>query len=214
MSLYPLIAIVTLGGLLYAKKVGSLRLAAICKPVTSLLFILTALSGGIMGEYDIRLFIGLTLGLLGDMALIPKSRMWFLVGMIAFLAGHVFYILAFNSLTLFTRLYPLGAGLIAAMGAGAAIRFWPHLGNMRIPVAAYILTISIMLWSAWAVFFNAPLPLPARLLIALGATSFSFSDISVARNTFVKPRFADQAWGLPLYYAGQFMLALSIALVP
>ena len=45
--------------------------------------------------------------------------------------------------------------------------------------------------------------------IALGATAFFLSDIAVARNRFVAPGFTNRAWGLPLYYVGQVLLALS-----
>ncbi len=211
MLIYPALAIFTLAGLLYAEKTGKRQLVYVFKPLTSLLFILTALSGGLTGDYAIRLFIGLVLCLIGDVALIPKSRTWFLVGLVAFLLGHIAYILAFNSLTWFAALNMLIVALIVLTSSFVLYKFWPHLGSMRIPVAAYVIVISLMVWSAWAVFFDAALPLQARLLIALGATCFYFSDVSVALNTFVRPSFTTRAWGLPLYYLGQFLLAFSIA---
>ncbi len=208
---YPIVALVTLGGLLYGEKTENRRMVYIFKPLTSLLFILTALSGGVGGVYGAWLLAGLILCLVGDVALIPKSRRWFMVGLVAFLLGHVCYIVAFNSLVLFTSLNFIMAGLILLVSSFVLFKFWPHLGSMRIPVVAYIIVISLMVWSAWAVFFNAGAPSTARWLIALGATSFYFSDVSVAINTFVKPSFTNRAWGLPLYYLGQFLLAFSAA---
>lgn len=208
--IFPFVAVVTLAGLLYAEKTDKRRLVYVFKPLTSLLFILTALSGGIGGIFSVWLFIGLVLCLVGDVALIPKSRRWFMVGLVAFLLGHVCYILAFNQLTWFVSLNLPVAALIVAISAFVLFKFWPHLGSMRIPVMAYVIVISLMVWSAWAVFFDA-WPVQLRLLIALGATCFYFSDVSVALNTFVKPSFVHRAWGLPLYYVGQFLLAFSIA---
>jgi uncharacterized membrane protein YhhN len=47
------------------------------------------------------------------------------------------------------------------------------------------------------------------LLIVAGALAFTASDVSVARDRFVKHEFLNRAWGLPLYYAAQVLLALS-----
>lgn len=208
--IFPLVAVVTLAGLLYAEKTDERRLVYVFKPLTSLLFILTALSGGIWGVFSVWLFSGLVLCLVGDVALIPKSRRWFMVGLAAFLLGHVCYILAFNQLALFASSNLLVTALIVAVSAFVLFKFWPHLGGMRIPVTAYVIVISLMVWSAWAVFFDGALPWPLRLLVALGATCFYFSDVSVALNTFVRPSFVHRAWGLPLYYVGQFLLAFSL----
>jgi uncharacterized membrane protein YhhN len=213
MILYPLIAIVTLGVLTYAEKVGNRRMVYIFKPLTSLLFILTAWSGGLAGTYDLRIFIGLVVCMIGDIALIPKGRPWFMAGLVAFLVGHVLYILAFNSLVYFSSLNLLVVALIFVISGGVLAWLWPHLTSMRIPVLAYVLVISVMVWSAWAVFFNSGLSLTARLLIGVGATSFYFSDLFVARHAFVKESFVNRAIGRPLYYLGQFLLAFSIATV-
>ena len=43
--------------------------------------------------------------------------------------------------------------------------------------------------------------------VAIGAVMFFVSDLSVARDKFVAPGFANRAWGLPLYYAAQLVLA-------
>ena len=44
--------------------------------------------------------------------------------------------------------------------------------------------------------------------VAAGAIAFTASDISVARDRFVQPGFANRAWGLPLYYLAQVLLDL------
>lgn len=48
------------------------------------------------------------------------------------------------------------------------------------------------------------------LTVALGAVAFAVSDISVARDRFVKRAIANKAWGLPLYYTAQLLFAMSV----
>jgi hypothetical protein len=49
--------------------------------------------------------------------------------------------------------------------------------------------------------------------VAMGALAFTASDVSVARDRFVREDFFNRAWGLPLYYCAQLLLALSPAAV-
>jgi len=49
--------------------------------------------------------------------------------------------------------------------------------------------------------------------VAVGALAFTASDISVARDRFVRHRFINRAWGLPPYYAAQLLLARTPALI-
>ena len=46
--------------------------------------------------------------------------------------------------------------------------------------------------------------------IFLGAAMFYVSDLSVARDKFVAPGLVNRLWGLPLYYAAQFVLAWTV----
>jgi len=50
-----------------------------------------------------------------------------------------------------------------------------------------------------------------RWAIALGAAMFALSDVSVARDRFVAKAFVNRAWGLPLYFAAQLILASTVA---
>ncbi|TSA45075.1 MAG: lysoplasmalogenase, partial [Deltaproteobacteria bacterium] len=42
---------------------------------------------------------------------------------------------------------------------------------------------------------------------------FYISDIFVARQRFVTPNYFNRAIGLPLYFAGQFMIAFSVRFI-
>jgi uncharacterized membrane protein YhhN len=43
-----------------------------------------------------------------------------------------------------------------------------------------------------------------------GAVAFYFSDVFVARDRFMKKEFLNRLVGLPMYYAGQFLIAFSL----
>ena len=82
---------------------------------------------------------------------------------------------------------------------------------MRRPVLAYFVVITLMMCLAVAVYFDSGVPQTFRRLVMLGALCFYASDLAVALDRFVNPRFKQAYWGLPLYYAGQFLLAFSVA---
>ena len=74
---------------------------------------------------------------------------------------------------------------------------------------AYLAVIGVMCALALA-FTGAGGP----VTVAVGALAFAASDLSVARDRFVHQDFFNRAWGLPLYYCAQLLLALSPAVVP
>ncbi len=203
----------TLLGLLYSEYSQNRRLKWIFKPATSLLFLATALSGGPESSYDWLILAGLIGGFLGDVFLIVQDQRWFLAGLVVFLLGHILYVFAFNSLIGVAELSPVLLIAIAFFSAGFYGWLSPHLGDMKMPVFAYVLVITAMVWSAWAVFFETDLKDSFRTLVAVGATCFYASDMAVAIDRFRQPAFNNAFWGLPLYYAGQFMLALSVGMV-
>ena len=48
-------------------------------------------------------------------------------------------------------------------------------------------------------------------LVLVGAIGFYLSDLSVAQGRFVKQSFANRAWGLPLYFFSQLVLAGTVS---
>ena len=89
----------------------------------------------------------------------------------------------------------------------------PHLpADMRIPVYAYITVISTMVVFAVATWAHNPglSGERASAVIVAGALLFYLSDLAVARDRFVAPSFWNRAWGLPFYYGGQIVLALTV----
>jgi hypothetical protein len=49
-------------------------------------------------------------------------------------------------------------------------------------------------------------------LCAVSVAAFAISDLSVARERFIAPTFANLAWGLPLYFAAQLAIGASVAI--
>ena len=211
-ELLPALAAVSLAVLLFhGERRRNLRSIWMFKPLTSALFVLVALGRGPTGHYDWLVVAGLVLSMAGDVSLIRRERAWFLAGLVAFLLGHIAYMLAFGTRSGLLTLPPAALVTLAAISVALFLYFRPHLGRMLWPVVAYIVVITLMLMGAWAVFAAQADGGSARWLIAAGATLFYLSDITVARDRFLPGAgFANRAIGLTLYYTAQFLLAFSI----
>jgi uncharacterized membrane protein YhhN len=156
---------------------------------------------------------GLVLGLVGDICLAISGKNAFRAGLVAFLAGHVLYVIAFSSLTTVADwATPAHAIIVAASGI---VFLWlrPHLGDMLIPVVMYIIVITAMLSSGLVASCGPYVSPPGSLTILVGAATFYVSDLFVARDRFVRKGFLNRAVGLPLYYCGQFLIACSTGTV-
>jgi uncharacterized membrane protein YhhN len=145
--------------------------------------------------------------------LLSHGSTGFLVGLGSFLLGHLAYVVGFtrcfdagaiSGATLALAIIPIAAGILALRW------LWQHLGDMRVPVIAYITVITAMMIAAIAVVHDSTRDAPIRYLIGSGATLFFISDLAVARDRFIAPGWHNRAWGLPAYYAGQLLLAWSI----
>lgn len=181
---------------------------AVAKPIASAAFIAIALQAGAMqSAYGKWVLIALALCWAGDVLLIPQgSGKAFLAGLGAFLLGHVAFAGGFLRLGLEGQVF--GAALLAMAGPAVVITRWllPHVSpSMKVPVLAYLVTISVMVTTSVAASAHT-----GRWDLAIGATLFLCSDLAVARERFVKPTFTNKLWGLPLYYAAQVVLAYSV----
>ena len=206
--------IIFLCGLLFYEKKKNRAPLLIAKSILSLLFVMTALlQPRPVPAYYHYLLVGLIFCLIGDVCLALPQEKAFRTGLIAFLIGHVFYILSFSSLTQVSHW--ISIGLFIFLGTSAFIFSWlrPHLKSMLIPVLLYIVIITVMGVGAWAVSWKSSFRISGRALILAGALCFYLSDVFVARDKFIKEEYQNRLLGLPLYYAGQFMLAFSIGLL-
>ncbi len=190
---------------LEGERRGSRRLEVVGKPLASALFVWLGLTrwsrpdpvGGWM-------LVALLLCAAGDVLLIGERT--FDAGLLAFLAGHLGFAQAFRIATPVAR-WPLPPLLLPVVVSALVLRWlWPHLGRRRVPVLAYVVAITLMVWGAVATAMAGSRP----LWVVLGAGLFFGSDVLVARQRFVTPSLANRVVGLPAYYAGQLLLALSI----
>jgi uncharacterized membrane protein YhhN len=210
-TLIIIFAVLLLAGLLYFEKTEDRKKMLPIKTVLSALFIVAALvQPHPVQTYAFFVVIGLICCLGGDVFLaLPQEKM-FLFGLISFLIGHIFYVIAFISVANLNRLTWVGFILTLVVGMGIYRWLKPHLGSMKGPVICYIVVISIMLCGAWSILGMSRLAVSGRMLVFAGALSFYISDILVARDRFLKTEFFNRLAGLPLYYAGQFLIAFSI----
>lgn len=204
--------LIGLGAVLVATLVWSewrgnqLRLAA--KPTASLCFIAAALlAGAVDSGYGQWVLAGLVLSAIGDVALLWRSSKLFLLGLGSFLLGHVAYVAAFATRGV-DSVVALAAAVLLSGPAFFVIRWlWPHVPpKMQSPVAAYAVVISLMVVMAIGTVASDS---DGRIVAA--ALMFYCSDLSVARDRFVDPGPINRLWGLPLYYAAQFLFAATVA---
>jgi uncharacterized membrane protein YhhN len=81
---------------------------------------------------------------------------------------------------------------------------------MKGPVVGYMVVITVMVCAASSVLGVPDYNLSGRVMAFTGAVAFYFSDVFVARDRFMKKEFLNRLVGLPMYYAGQFLIAFSL----
>jgi uncharacterized membrane protein YhhN len=209
-----ILAAILLIGLLYFENKGNRRGLLPTKTALSLLFIIAVLvQPHLIPRYYHLLLLGLIFCLIGDVCLALPQQKMFLLGLVSFLIGHIFYAFGFFAVT-HTSTWTWVGSLVVLLVSGT-VYWWlrPHLGEMKIPVVIYIIVISIMISGACSLLGNPHLAQPGRVMAFVGAVSFYFSDVFVARDRFLKQEFLNRLVGLPMYYAGQFLLAFSVGLL-
>jgi uncharacterized membrane protein YhhN len=124
----------------------------------------------------------------GDIFLLFKQELFFILGLGSFLTAHVLYIFIFRKLT--AKFPPTGVVFVVLVVLGVYLGFflsylWPNLKEMKIPVVVYALTISTMLWMAVSNWYSTRHK--SNLIIVLGAFLFVISDSILAIDLFHHP---------------------------
>jgi uncharacterized membrane protein YhhN len=175
------------------------RAVALLKTLLSVGFVATGAFRAQAGDpYSGWMVAGLVLSAVGDAFLLSEGRCAFLGGLTAFLLAHLAYAAAFAPASAPS---PWGLVLVAAATGAVLLWLWPRLGRMRVPVVVYACAIGGMLWLAWGT---------GRDGIRAGAVLFWLSDLLVAKRRFGPASRLDRPVGWTLYFAGQYLLALSI----
>lgn len=144
---------------------------------------------------------GLCFSIIGD-----GTLHWFIVGLTAFFIAHIFYVIGFFSRAKFTKLRVIAILPITIYGIIFAMQLVPALekngdGALVLPVVAYVIIISLMLWSAI---------LTGNKFAVYGSLLFVISDSILAWNMFVEAIGMAQALIMICYYGGQFLIATSL----
>lgn len=196
------------------EKMGVRRGAIALKSAASFLYVTAVLlSHHPHDRYFHAMLAALCLDAAGDFLLALKSQKPFRAGLLLFLGGHLIYIYAFCSISAADR-WMNPAILISAL-AIVSVFVWlrPHLGKMLWPVSLYMIVMGGMITGAAAVFDTPSIPSSGAWTVLMGASAVFVSDIFVARQRFVKADPKNRMVGLPLYYLGQLLLALSVGLI-
>lgn len=187
------------------RPTGNLELLS--KPATTIFVIWVAIATDGPRAATILAVVGLLFCLLGDVALLPLVDR-FIVGLGAFLIGHIFFVAMFAALGLPHRWWGVPAAVVvSALGWGVARPIvagaTAKSPQLRIPVVSYFAVISTMFIVA-AMTGNA--------WCIAGATAFVISDSLLGRGEFVREMRWTHLGIMVTYHAALLGLALSLAL--
>ncbi|MCR5267749.1 MAG: lysoplasmalogenase [Lachnospiraceae bacterium] len=192
--------------------------AVILKGLASLMFVFIGYLGYSLTSdtlYTKMILLGLCFGALGDVLLNLRflseknGQKIFLIGILAFLIGHILYLVA-----LIPQSDHLVASLIIGVVLAAALLIFIFC-KLNVKPAFKVFGVfyigAVVLMTTVAVGNLISAPSKNRLLYAIGAVLFTISDIVLIFNTFgKKSKFSLRITNLAFYYAGQLLIALSL----
>ena len=163
----------------------------------------------------IILLAALTMSWIGDVILLfaDKGELYFIAGLIAFLVSHICYIILFSKqLNVYLKkskfFYWVGITAITLYLMIMMLVLLPSLGDLKIPVFVYALTISIMLLFAFKGYLNWHRPSNGHILI--GAIVFVASDSILAFDKFYAPLQHSTLLIMTTYLIAQFLIVVGI----
>ncbi|MEJ2757066.1 MAG: lysoplasmalogenase [Anaerolineales bacterium] len=198
------------------------KLEGFVKPAAMVFLILGVISFGVqLDAFPARMIFfiaALFLCLLGDIFLFLPPEKYFQKGLIAFLLGHVGYILGFGwGIDVRYQIIPILVFflLLAIINSQIAIKIIHALrksGRERlvIPIIVYSITISAMVFLAGLRYFDADWAVGDAYLVALGALAFFISDVLNAWRRFVQKFSYDRIVIMGLYHLGQYAIGIGV----
>jgi len=230
MSYYPIIIVLILAILDWIaadKKIKPLEYIA--KPATMLALLWWMWQSTGWGGPILWFVLGAVFCLAGDVFLMVPRDM-FIFGLLAFLLGHICYIVGLNNAPQYNNLlgiimivilqnklmiitivilgiylawlYPKLAGGLKAKGKS----------SLKIPVLIYSLVISVMVYSALLTWNRAGWSTVAALLASIGAILFFASDSMLAWDRFINPLSHARLRVMVTYHLGQIGILLGAML--
>jgi len=149
---------------------------------------------------------------LGDVALLKHGSVFFILGLVSFLVGHLGMSshlanqlpAALNASTtgmVFLVMLTIAAGLFNYLR--------PHLGSLKLPVLVYCLILATKGSLALLLFWHMPSAM--TWLVAAGALVFMASDLTLAINRFVTPIHKAHLWVMSSYTLAQGMMVVGLS---
>ncbi len=188
---WVIIFILVLAAYLTGIQLQNTTIQYICKPLLMPLLAIHFMVSlnGYAGNLKTWVLLALFFSLAGDILLLldPDNKMYFMLGLSAFLLAHIFYIVFFHRVRI-AELLKGNAWLmvIVVIYYGALISFLsPYLGEMKWPVRVYGIVISFMFMLAMHMLFIKNKK--AGQLMMVGALLFIISDSVLAINKFYQP---------------------------
>ncbi len=149
----------------------------------------------------------------GDVLLLLDA--YFLPGLLAFLVGHLLYIVTWrhhcnaSSADTLTALQRLRMALpVILFASGIVVVLYPRLGNLQVPVMLYAGVLGYMVLQA--LFRYGRTPVTSFVLVFAGSVLFMLSDSILAFNKFVQPVAHGNFWIMLTYAVAQFLLVTGI----
>jgi len=196
-------------------------LADVLKGLASLMFVIigfigyTSVTTSSLGK---TIAIGLVFGLIGDVLLNLRfvfeknGQKIFLVGILAFLIGHILYLCA---------LIPISenTGICVLIGAIIAAGLLTYIfKTMEVKIAFKIFGVfylgAVIIMTVIAIGIAASTGNTHDVIYAIGAVLFTASDIVLIFNTFSGvTKFSLRITNLSLYYIGQLLIAGSLFVI-
>jgi uncharacterized membrane protein YhhN len=152
--------------------------------------------------YQIMILVGLIFSTIGDIFLI-KDKQFFVQGLVAFLVGHICFIVAFytNPNWLSLIFYLVYVAFFLSL-------LWRDLGSLKIAVIVYSFALAAMSWFALSKTIEHHNHHTFHAF--LGSLMFIISDSLLAYNKFKSPIPLSQVWVLATYFLAQWLIAMSV----
>ena len=179
------------------------------KPLATLCVIAwAALGRSDDGRVKRWIVVGLVFSLAGDVALLWPVQ-GFLAGLVAFLLGHLSYLVALTRRVRFGA-SPPAFGAWAVVAASVLAGLWHGVpAELRVPVLVYVCALGAMAaqaTSAWLARRGAADAARWRT-VAAGGALFVLSDAILAADKFVGGVPMPTLWNLSIYWLAQWFIA-------
>ncbi len=200
---------------LWTENQGKYVQAVVLKGLASICFVVLGLLSS-PGTHMAKLIVtGLILGCIADVLLNlrwvfkEKGQAIFLVGILVFLSGHIFYLAAILPICQSKMLCILAGVVLTAL-----LMMWIFkriTAKMAFKIFGVFYIGAIMILNCVAVGNLISVPSAFTGIFAVGAVLFLISDIVLILNTFgSETKMSLRITNIGLYYIGQLLIALSL----